>query len=435
MTESLFIILMLALNGYFVAAEFALVRLHSATTHKYQEGGQLTARIVRRMLHDIDAYLSTAQLGITFTSITLGSFGEPFVSHALEKILGTWVPAIAALGHGVSIGLSLALITVVQIIVGEQGPKSYGIRAYERVVGATAIPMQLMYWIFFPIIWIIGLGSMSIVRLLGGSADGLASELSEEELRILLLQGRSMGSISESERQIMTNAMRLEELEAREVMVPRPDIVTIEADATADEARALVVESGHSRIPIVDPDLDHCVGFLYAKDLLQQKVAESTPVSNLVREAVYVPETINAEKLLYMFQTRGLHIAIAVDEFGGASGIVSLEDILEELVGEIQDEYDDSQPALIRSLTESRWRASGMTNLEDVGFELEIEFDTDQDTLSGWFTDHKNDFPRRGDQIEHRGYSFTVESMERHRIASLLIERLPENEDVEEVNI
>lgn len=326
--------------------------------------------------------------------------------------------------------LSLSFITIIQIIIGEQGPKSYGIRAYERVVGATAIPMHLVYLAFWVPIRLINFGSLIVVRLLGGDPSAHRTILTEDELRLLLHQGHSHGSISERERKIMTNAMRLEELEAREVMVPRPDVVTIDVSATIRNARRTVRESGHSRVPIVDPDLDHCVGLLYAKDLLRDELDENVSVSTLAREAIYVPETMSAEKLLYLFQTRGLHIAIVIDEFGGASGIVTLEDILEELVGEINDEYDRVEPHPIRRLTPDRWRAVGMAKLSELEELLDVAFDTEEDTLNGWFIDEKNDFPQRGDSLTLGSWQFTVEAVDGHRIASVLIERIaPPEED------
>ncbi|RMF18417.1 MAG: HlyC/CorC family transporter [Candidatus Dadabacteria bacterium] len=422
------IVILILLNGYFVAAEFALVRLQSAPTHRFQDDPSLRGRIVRRMLAHLDMYLSTAQLGITFTSIALGSFGEPYLSALLERGLAQWVPGVERLGPAFIVALSLSFITTIQIIVGEQGPKSFGIRAYERVVSATAIPMHLMYVVFWVPIQLINFGSLIVVRMLGGDPSAHRTILTEDELRLLLRQGHSHGSISERERKIMTNAMRLEELEAREVMVPRPDVVTIDVSATIQDARRIVRESGHSRVPIVDPDLDHCVGLLYAKDLLRDELDEQASVATLAREAIYVPETMNAEKLLYLFQTRGLHIAIVIDEFGGASGIVTLEDILEELVGEINDEYDRVEPQPVRRLAPDRWRAVGMAKLSELEELLDVEFDTEEDTLNGWFIDEKNDFPRRGDALMLGPWRFTVEAVDGHRIASVLIERVEESE-------
>ncbi len=420
-----FIALLIFLNGYFVAAEFALVRLQADPAHSFTRSESLRARIVRRMLRNLDAYLSTAQLGITFTSIALGSIGEPYVSGILEQLFADYFPSIDRLGPGVSFGLALSFITMVQIIIGEQGPKSYGIRSYERVVGMTAIPMEVIYRVFFPIITLINFGSLVVVRLLGGSVDNEGHSVSEEQLRVLLLQGRHFGSISEREQRIMVNAMKLEHTEAKEIMVPRPDVFTVQAETTIAEARPVVLETGHSRIPVVDPDLDHCVGLLFAKDLLTPDIDESQPVGNIVRQPMYVPDSISAEKLLYMFQTRRAHMAITVDEFGGSSGIATLEDIIEELVGEIHDEFDPVPSQLLRPLGENRWRASGMLKIDDLEETLKVDLETDQDTLSGWITSVKDGFARRGDFVAHSGFEFVVESVERHRIASVLIREAP----------
>lgn len=424
------IVLLIFLNGYFVAAEFALVRLQAAPKHRFQEGEGLRARVVRRMLADIDVYLSTAQLGITFTSIALGSVGEPYISRHLEAWLGGVVPPELNLAPWVTVALSLALITIVQIIVGEQAPKSYGIKSYELVAGWTAVPMEAIRIAFWPLIWFINVASLGVVRLLGADTKGHTAGMTEEDIRMILAQGRRMGSISERERRIMTNAMKLEDLEARDVMVPRPNVVVIEASAAAADVRALVRQTGHSRIPVVDPDLDHCVGVVFAKDLLDPDVDDKTPVSELMHEPLFVPETISAERLLYLFQTRGTHLAITIDEFGGAAGLVTLEDILEELVGEITDEYDPLPRDVIRPLRDGVWRVSGMAKLEDLEPLLGIEFAGDQDTLSGWFIYEKDDFPRRNDSVEYSGYRFIVEAVEPRRVATLRIERI----DAEPVN-
>lgn len=418
------IALLMGLNGLFVAAEFALVRLQAAPTHRWQQGGGLRGSIIRRMLGDLDSYLTAAQIGITSTSIALGSVGEPYVASLLVAGLGNMFPDVVLLAPGVSFALSIGLITVIQITVAEQAPKSYGIKSYELVTGLTALPMHAMYLLFWPLVRLINYFSLVIVRALGADMHGNVLRVTEEELRMLLLQSSRGGSISDRERRIMTNAMRLAELEASEVMVPRPDVVTLNAETALADARKVAIESGHSRIPVVDPDLDHCVGILYAKDLLQEPDDSDRLVANLVRPAIHVPETISLERLLYLFQSRGLHIAILVDEFGGASGIATLENVLESLVGDIQDEYDRAPALQPRKIADDRWRVPGMARVETVETLLDIEFDTEQDTMSGWFIDYRDGFPRRGDVLEWAGYRFVVESIDKRRIASLLVERV-----------
>lgn len=421
------IAVLIFINGFFVAAEFALVRLQAAPTHRWQEHKGLRAGLIRRILRDLDPYLTTAQIGITSTSIALGSVGEPYVAGLLAATLGEWLPGVEELGPGVSFALSLGLITVIQIIIGEQAPKSYGIKEYEAVSGWTAVPLQVVYVVFWPLVRIINFFSLVVVRLLGADIrGGDTMRITEEELRVLLMHSHRGGSISDRERRIMVNAMKLADQEATDVMVPRPDVVTIDADSTLAEARKTAVDTGHSRIPVVDPDLDHCVGILYAKDLLLEPPDSTKAVANLVRPAIHVPETVSLERLLYLFQSRGMHIALLVDEFGGASGIVTLENVLEALVGDIHDEFDRGPSLTPRKLAENRWRVPGMAKVETVEQLIGLTLDTEQDTISGWFIDHKDGFPRCGDLLEVDGWRFVVESLDKRRIASLFIEKMPE---------
>jgi CBS domain containing-hemolysin-like protein len=415
------------INGFFVAAEFALVRLQAAHTHRWTDARGLRGRILKNILRDLDPYLTTAQIGITSTSIALGSIGEPWVAGVLSAALGDWLPNVDALSPGVSFALSLGVITVIQIIIGEQAPKSYGIKSYEAVAGWTAVPLQVVYIVCWPLVRTINFFSLVVVRLLGADIRGGDTlRISEEELRVLLMHSHRGGSISDRERRIMVNAMRLADQEATDVMVPRPDVVTIDAEESLVVARKVAIDTGHSRIPVVDPDLDHCVGVLYAKDLLQEPPDSTKAVANLVRPAIHVPETISLERLLYLFQSRGLHIALLVDEFGGASGIVTLENVLEALVGDIHDEYDRGPSLTPRKLAEDRWRVPGMAKVETVEQLIGLTLDTEQDTISGWFIDHKDGFPRRGDLLEVDGWRFVVESLDKRRIASLFIEKVPE---------
>lgn len=418
----LLILSLILANAFFVAAEFALATLQALPTHRFRRSPNLISRIVLRQIERVDLYLSSCQLGVSATSIALGSAGEPYLSRKIADLFGIFLPDWGE--QGVAIALALALIIFTQIIVAEQAPKSLAIRTAEQVALFVALPLEGFTILFRPLIRAIELGSTLLLKLLRIKPQKF--QFSQEALEFIILQSQVSGSISPEERQIMVNAMELADVEAKEVMVPRPDVVTIAASATVGEAEKLIAESGYSRIPVVDPDLDHCVGILHAKDLFRAR-SPLESIRSFTRRPLYVPETISLERLLRHFRLSQTHLALVVDEFGGVRGIVTLEDVLEHLVGEIHDEYDQPDPPSLKSLGEGRYRALGLTPLEDLERVLKISIVSDQETLNGWLLSEFDGFPKNGDELVRFGYRFLVESMdpEHRRIGTVLIEPAP----------
>lgn len=419
----LILILSLVLaNAFFVAAEFCLATLQAVPIHRFKGKTGILARTITRQVENVDLYLSSSQLGISAASIALGSAGEPYLAHKIGSLLGMILPEWGE--KGITIALALIFIIFIQMVVGEQAPKILAIRTAEKVALFVALPLEVFTQIFRPLIYLIDVSSRTLLKLFRIEPRKL--QFSQDALEFIILQSHISGSISQEERQIMINAMELAEMEAKEVMVPRTDVITLPAEAKVGEAQKMIAETGYSRLPVVDPDLDHCVGIIHAKDLFKAS-SEDDPVTWYVRKPLYVPETISLERLLKHFRASQTHLALVVDEFGGVRGIVTLEDILEHLVGEIHDEYDLPDPPPIRSLGEGRYRVLGMASLEDLEKVLGITTESDQETLNGWLLSEFDGFPSPGDVIERYGYRFLVESMdtEHRRIGSVLIEPLP----------
>lgn len=416
----LYLVLFLILvNAFFTAAEFALATLQAIPTHRYKEPQGLIPRLVSHQIERIDLYLSSCQLGISGASIALGSAGEPYLARKIGHLIGIAVPDWGE--KGITIGLALLVITFTQIVVGEQAPKSLAVRTSEKVAYFAALPLETFTWIFRPLIYLIELASTSLLKIFHITPKKF--HFSQEALEFILLQSHLSGSISQEERKIMINAMELADVEAKEVMVPRPDVITLPADATVADAQKMIAETGYSRIPVVDPDLDHCMGIVHAKDLFRSLFPDE-PASRYARKPLYVPETISLERLLKHFRFSQTHLALVVDEFGGVRGIVTLEDVLERLVGEIHDEHDLPDPPSLKSLGGRRYRALGMTALADLERVLGLKIDSDQETLNGWLISEFDGFPKSGDSLERLGYRFTVENMDTRyrRIGTVFIE-------------
>jgi len=414
--------LLFLLNGFFVAVEFAVVALHASPVHRFKKGESALDRLIQNFIENLDFFLSSSQLGVTIVSFIIGWQAEPYVAHYLESAFSLFLPMDTTFRTGISFAFALLIITFVHVVVAEQVPKSLAVRRAEYTMLICAYPFALFSYLFRPLILLIEKTSFLFVRFFPGGK--VSSRISQEALEFLLLQGTLTGSLTPEERKIMMNAMKLRDLEAKEVMVPRPDVITIPSHATVKEAIDLVSRYGHTRIPVVEPDLDHCVGILHAKDLLNKP--DGMKVKELARKPpIFIPETISMERLLLLFQTRKMHMALAVDEFGSVRGIVTLENVLEKLVGDIQDEYDTGEPPGIVVTPEGKLVVGGMTRIVDLESRLGISLETDQETVSGWFISEYDGFPKEGDSLVRSGFRFRVLSMDPfRRIQKMEVEKV-----------
>ncbi len=407
------------LNGFFVAAEFALVKVRptqlDAQTHTRR------GRVADHMVEHLDAYLSATQLGITLASLGLGWVGEPAVSRLLEGPLAAIGIGSEAMVHTASIAIGFAIISVLHIVLGELAPKSLAIRKPEPTSLWVAIPLFAFYKVTFPAIWLLNQMANAILRLVG-IAPVTEGELAhdEEEIR-RLLASRQEAEIPDEKRELLDNIFELSERTARQVMVPRADVVFLDVEQSMDENLLLARRSGHTRFPLCERELDNVLGLVHIKDLFR---ADEMPESlqDVRREALFVPETQSLEQLLRRMKTSHIHMAAVLDEYGGVSGIVTLENVIEEIVGEIQDEFDFERPELVE-LGEGVYRILGSMLIAEVEEELEVDLgdDRDEDTLAGVALSEIGRRARVGDQVEFGPLRMEVLEVEQNRILSLKV--------------
>jgi CBS domain containing-hemolysin-like protein len=418
------VVVLVLLNGFFVAAEFALVRVRRSRVEEDAEEGQRGARLVLRQLDELSKYLAACQLGITFTSLGIGFLGEPAVADIFEELLGDSVP------HGVSLTVSLALAYVIttslHITIGEQVPKIFAINRAEGVARRIARPLHLFTQVFNPFIHVLNAASNGMLRLLGIRATNEYEEGgSPEELKVLIAQSLTGGQLDPGEASMLTGVFHLHEQQARQVMTPAPAIVTVDVSENVETALRRCVSSGHTRLVVTEDDNpDRVRGIVHANALAQKLLTDGpdAQIDELVREAPIVPETKPLDDLLADLQRQRTSLAVVIDEYGRTAGIVTVEDIIEEVVGEIDDETDPLGGA-VRRLANGDWFVRGhvaITDLVDYGLELPVDTDA-YNSVGGFVFGQLGRLPKRGDTITHNGYSIRVESVRENRIEAVRI--------------
>ncbi len=416
------VFVLVLLNGFFVAAEFALVRSRRGTLEAEAHEGKRGARMAVEIMDDLSRYLSSCQLGITLTSLGIGFLGEPAVADLIEPIFGD-------LPHGVTIGLSLAVAYVVttalHITIGEQVPKIYAIQRSEPVSRWVARPLYLFTKTFRPFIAILNVTSNGILRLLGIRTDNFDEGETPEEIKMLIQQSMTGGKLDPGEAGMLTGVFHLHEQQARQVMTPAPAVVTVDVSENVETALRRCIASGHTRLVVTEDDNpDRVKGIVHANQLAQKLLAEGPDASieDLVRPAPIVPETKPLDDLLADLQRERSSLAVVVDEYGRTAGIVTVEDIIEEVVGEIDDETDPLGGA-VRKLANGDWFVRGhvaITDLQDYGLNLPIDTDA-YNSIGGYVFGELGRLPKRGDTVSSNGYSIRVESVRENRIEAVRI--------------
>jgi CBS domain containing-hemolysin-like protein len=425
----LLVVFLVFLNGFFVAAEFAIVKIRETQLQPLVGKGSRRARMAARLLKNLDAALSATQLGITLASLGLGWIGEPVFAKLLEPLMQWLQIESAEVRHSISFAVGFSIITFLHIVLGELAPKSMAIQKPLPTTLWISYPLHWFYKISFPFIWALNKTSLALLRQVGiepASEAELAH--SEEELRLLLAPGPRHGTHTAG-RDIVLNAFDLRRRVAREVMRPRREIVTLDADAPLAQCLEIAEQTRFSRFPMVENgNLDRALGFVHVKDLFTARDKARTPRELLpqAKKLVYVPETSRLERLLEIFLDRKLHMALVVDEYGGTVGLVTLENILEELVGQIQDEFDQEKPLLVKK-DENSWSVDGALPLHDLA-ELTGEplVEEGVTTASGWVTHKLGGFPKQGDALRVGAYQLRVDEMDGARVARLSLSRMPD---------
>ncbi|MBO0912494.1 MAG: HlyC/CorC family transporter [Acidobacteria bacterium] len=437
----LLVLSLVAANAFFAAAEFALVSVRETRIEQLINARRIGARILQRLHRNLDEVVTGVQLGVTTVSLTLGWIGEPMVAHFVEGLrFLERVPHLVIYAHGIGIAVAFGLITCLHVILGELVPKSLALQRAEQVALAVAGPMDVFLTLTRPIIFVMGSSASSVLRVFGLRRVRQGPVHSPDEVKLIVSASRELEQITPAQEDMVHRALELENITVREVMVPRPDIFSLPGNLTLQEAIDRVVEEQHSRVPIYDPQSgpEHIIGILYAKDLMRwaglRLGARFSPlpahitemkVIQVMHDAMVVPETKPLGELLEEFKDRKRHMAIVVDEFGSTTGLITAEDILEQLVGDIEDEYDVA-PLPAQSAHSKTLALEGTVGIRDLEsqYDLLLPRDAGFETLAGFMLSKLQRIPTVGDTCYYGGRRFTVEEMEGHRIARVRIDNV-----------
>lgn len=403
-------IALVGLNAFFVAAEFALVKIRSSHVEVRAREGSILARLVRSIIAQLDGYLSATQLGITLASLGLGWIGEPVVARLIATVLelaGVQLPDQSI--HRLSLPIAFGTITVLHIVLGELAPKSLAIQHSERVAYAVSLPMRLFYFVFKPAIWLLNGLAQGVLRLLRIHPARESELHSAEELRYLLEESQRSGLLEAEQHALIENIFEFRQRQVRHVMVPRPRIAALEISMSTDRILDVVLEEGYSRMPVYQGTLDNIVGIVYTKDLLSLvRLRNLIILEDILRPALMVSEDEPLSQLLRRFQQTQIHMAIVTDEFGGTAGLVTLEDVLEEIVGEIRDEYDEERAPVEQQRSDFIVQAA--TAIVDLNEYLPYPLPESEDyeTLGGLIMQRAGAIPSVGARFEIPPYTAEV---------------------------
>ena len=418
---------LVVLNGFFVATEFAFVRIRSTSVEQLADDGKAGAETLQGVMADLDDYLAVTQLGITLASLGLGWAGEPAVASLIEPVLGPLLPP--DLLHLVSFAIGFGFITFLHVVFGELAPKTIAIARAERLSLLVAPPMKLFYYIFYPGLVVFNGTANAFTRLLGIPPASESEEtLEEREIRRVLARSSEQGNVDTAEVEMIERVFDLDDTTVRTVMVPRPDVVAIPADASLAEIRETALAAGHTRYPVVEADdSDEMVGFLDVKDLLHAiDEGEEPTAATLSRGLLMVPETATADDLLLQFREEHQQMAAVVDEWGAFEGIVTIEDVVEAVVGDLRDEFDvDEREHSVRELEAGGYDIDGSVPLALVNEELGSTFESDGvETIGGLVLARLGEIPEPGDSVETDGYRIEVGTVDGARISTVAVEPL-----------
>jgi putative hemolysin len=423
------LVVLTLLEGFFVASEIALVSVRRSRVDQLVDEGNPAARRVRRLLDDPGRFLAVSQLGLTI----IGFFASAYAALSLVEGLKSLLQS-SGMDQGTAQGIALIVVTVVlalfTIVFAELVPKTLALSNPERFAMVLAVPIDVIARVLGPVIALLTGVTRAVVRLFGVQMNQEAS-ITAEELRLIVERGGEQGVLEAEEEQMINAVIELGERRVHEVMVPRVAIAGLPVDATFDQAIELVVAAGHSRIPVYEDSIDEIVGILYAKDLLpylRPNAGEHPGLRKLLRPPVLVPESMTIDDLLHELQRRKVHLAIVLDEYGGTAGLVTIEDLLEEIVGEIQDEYDVEEPMVVK-LSDNEARVDGRADVDALNelFDLELELDDsdEYDTVGGLIFHRVGKVPAPGDKVQLNGLTLTVESTDGRRVGKVLVVHKP----------
>lgn len=430
------IIFLLFSNGFFVASEFAMVKVRKTRIEQLVKEGNSTAKIAQEALSDLDKFIAAVQLGVTISSIGLGWVGEGTLARIIEPIF-SFLPGISQniATHTVSVSLSFALITFLHVVIGELIPKSIALEYTEKTALIVARPMQWITVVFNPFIWLLNGFGNSLLKMFHIPHSHKGSMVhSTEELDMLVNASYDGGVLNETEKDMLHNVFKFSDLTAKQVMIPRTDMVCIPEDMSFEDLNNLAAESQYTRYPVYSEDIDHITGLIHVKDLYSLSIKnQERPIKSLLREVLLVPETMTMDTLVLEFKKRKGQMAIVVDEFGGTSGLITLEDVLEEIFGEVQDEFDEEEECDIKEIETDKFIANAMMRLDEMAEFFNISEDAiddeDIDTIGGLVVKLLGRIANVGDSVQFENLTFIVREIDGARITKLEIIRKPVEEE------
>jgi putative hemolysin len=440
--QLLVVVVLVLLEAFFVAAEIALVTLRRTRADQLAEEGRRGARTVRRLTDDPTRFLAVVQIGVTF----VGFLSSAFAAIVFADPLGKWLGQLSV-PQGISDAIAVVLVTILlaayTIVFGELVPKSLALAHTDRAALSLAGPIDVIGRLLSPIVGLLTWTTRHVARGLGGEITARQAQISSEELRMIVERGGEQGLLEAEEEQMISAVIELGERKVHEIMVPRTEMTALPITATIDEVIDTFIREGHSRVPVYRKTVDQVVGVLYAKDLLPflKSGGQKPDLHKLLRTPLYVPESMSIDDLLHKIQGRKVHLAIVLDEYGGTAGMVTIEDLLEEIVGEIQDEYDVEEPMTVR-LSDDQARLDGRASVDDLGELFDVDLadleDADEyDTVGGLIYHRIGGVPRPGDQVEltEQNLTLTVEVTDGRRVGKVLaVRHATGDQDVEQAS-
>lgn len=411
LTDILITFLLVFLNGFFVAAEFAMVKVRTSQLELKAQSGNYLAGVARNLVSKLDGYLAATQLGITLASLGLGWIGEPVVAKIIINLMTiAGIEISPELAHSIALPIAFLIITILHIVFGELAPKSLAIQRSQRTVMIIALPLKFFFYIFRPFIWLLNGFANLVLKIIGITTVQGQEMHSSDELKYLVKQGKESGEIEQADYDIIKNAFEFSERTAKQIMIPRTQVLAIDVNDFHEKMLESLIEENYSRIPCYADSLDNIVGVVYLKDILI-KLRKNDPIkiSAIMRSVLMIPETKRIAQLLKEFQSKHQQIAVVIDEYGGTQGIVTMEDILEELVGEIQDEYDNETP-FVEKKGDKSYTVLASASLDDINELLPhpLTMNEDYETLAGYLILKLGRIPNINEKIIFDDYEFTV---------------------------
>lgn len=421
---NLFLVFLLVFaNAFFVVSEFSIVKIRRTKLEELAHGGNKRAQIAIKITDHLNTYLSAIQLGITLASLGLGWLGEPAVSRLLEDVAGHWFADNKVLLHSVSFGIAFSFITLLHVVLGELVPKALAIQDTERYALIIAPSLYRFKQVFSPFIWVFDHVTFAILRLAGiKPTNEIEDAHSEEEIKLIIDASQKGGVIDDTEGEIIQNAIDFSEIAAHEIMIPRQDMKCLYINNTLGEAMEFIKNNNHTRFPLCNKDKDHIVGMIHIRDILEHynEKPESDILTKIARNILFVPENKSISEILHEMMMKRLHIAIVVDEYGGTAGMLSMEDILEELVGDIMDEHDDAYVEPIKKINDVVCEFDGVVLIEDAFESMGLpEVEHEESTIGGYVFGLLGREPKVGDKAEDEYCTYEVIGVDNMRITRI----------------